>query len=78
MPPWKFILIYGLTFGIMAAVFSAALDVLTGGYTVSQVVRKRIWINLAMAPIAGVFFGYILRWFITRQYAKLKAKEFEP
>ncbi len=77
MPAWKYILIYGLTFGILLAIFTAVIDVLTANVPWSEIFRKRLWINLAMAPIAGVFFGYILRWLSIKQYAKLKAKELE-
>lgn len=78
MPAWKFILVYGLTFGILLAIFTVAIDVLTTNVPWSEVFRKRLWINLAMAPVAGVFFGYILRWLSIKQYAKLKAKENMP
>jgi hypothetical protein len=78
MPAWKFILIYGMTFGVLVAIFTAAIDVLFGGVALSEVFRKRIWVNLAMAPVAGVFFGYILRWMQTKSYQKLKEKEQLP
>ena len=77
MPAWKFILIYGLTFGILLAIFTAVIDVMTANVTWAEIFRKRLWINLATAPMAGVFFGYILRWLSIKQYAKLKAKELE-
>jgi len=78
MPAWKYILIYGLTFGILLAIFTSAADVLTANAPLSEIFRKRLWVNLAMAPVAGVFFGYILRWLSIKQYAKLKAKETMP
>jgi hypothetical protein len=78
MPAWKFILIYGLTFGILLAIFTSIIDVLMGDVSVNEVLRKRIWINLTMAPLAGIFFGYILRWMQTKQYQKLKEKEHLP
>ncbi|NOT51820.1 MAG: hypothetical protein HOP10_11155 [Chitinophagaceae bacterium] len=78
MPAWKFILIYGLIFGVLLAIITSVIDVLAGGVPVSELFRKRLWINLAMAPVAGVFFGYILRWMQTKQYQKLKEKEHLP
>ncbi|MEK7224317.1 MAG: hypothetical protein AAB221_01380 [Bacteroidota bacterium] len=74
---WKYILIYGLSFGVLLAITTAIVDAVTAGAPISGIFKKRIWINLATAPIAGVFFGYILRWLSTKQYAKLKAKEIE-
>ena len=78
MPTWKYLLIYGLTFGVLLAIFTAVIDVLIHDIPVAEVLRKRIWVNLAMAPVAGIFFGYILRWFSIQQYQKLKAKERQP
>lgn len=77
MPPWKYILIYGMIFGVLLAIITAATD-LFQGITVTEILRKRIWVNLAMAPVAGVLFGAILRWLSIKQYFKLKAKERLP
>ncbi len=78
MPRWKYLLVYGLTFGILLAIISSITDVLIVGVPVSEIFRKRIWVNLAMAPFAGFLFGWIMRWLSVKQYIKLKQKESIP
>ena len=78
MPRWKYLLIYGLTSGLLLAIISAITDVLMAGIPISEIFRKRIWVNLAMAPLAGFLFGTILRWLSVKQYLKLKQKESLP
>jgi hypothetical protein len=78
MPKWKFLLIYGLTFGILLAVTSSLADVFLAGVPVAEVLGKRLWINLAMVPVAGFLFAMILRWLNVKQYVKLKQKESLP
>lgn len=78
MPRWKYLLIYGLTFGILLAIISSVTDVLIAGVPVSEVFRKRIWVNLAMAPIAGFLFGSIMRWLSVKQYIRLAEKQSLP
>ncbi len=75
MPRWKYTLIYGLTFGLLATIFSLLIDVLAGRVPLSEIFRNRIWISLAMAPVAGLLFGIILRWLSVKHYLKLKRKE---
>ncbi len=79
MPVWKYILIYGvLSFGILLAIITAVIDVVANGVPVAEIFKKRLWINLAMAPVAGVFYGYIYRWLNIKEYHKLKSKEHLP
>ena len=78
MPSWKYVLIYGLSFGIFLSIGTSIIDVLGQKLPVKEIFKRRIWINLAMAPVAGIFFGYILRWFSIKEYQKLKAKERLP
>jgi hypothetical protein len=73
MPKWKYILIYGLTFGVMAFIFSTLWDLIIDG--------KSIQWNLGLLAsflirlvVGGITFGWILRIFVMREYKKLKAK----
>lgn len=75
LPKWKFYLIYGLTFGILLTIFNAIIDVLFNGVTVAEIFRKRIWIGLATAPLAGFLYGFIIRWLYIKHYMKLKSKK---
>jgi hypothetical protein len=77
MPRWQYILIYGLTFGILMAIFNALTDVLIDKVPLAEIFRKKIWVNLAKAPIGGLLFGIILRWFSVKHYLKLKRKELD-
>lgn len=78
MPRWKYLLMYGLSFGILLGIISCVTDVLIAGVPVSEVFRKKIWVNLAMAPIAGFLFGSIMRWLSVKQYIKLAEKQSLP
>ena len=78
MPRWKYLLMYGLSFGILLGIISCITDVLFAGVPVSEVFRKKIWVNLAMAPIAGFLFGSIMRWLSVKQYIKLAEKQSLP
>lgn len=78
MPRWKYLLMYGLSFGILLGIISCVTDVLFAGVPVSEVFRKKIWVNLAMAPIAGFLFGSIMRWLSVKQYIKLAEKQSLP
>lgn len=78
LPKWKFYLIYGLTFGILLTIFNAIIDVLFNGVTVAEIFRKRIWVGLAMAPLAGLLYAYILRWGYLNHFKKLKKKKDLP
>jgi len=78
MATWKYILIYGFSFGLLASFFSAVIDVWAHNLPVTDIFKKKLWINLALAPVAGLFFGYILRSFSIKQYQKLKEKERLP
>lgn len=78
MPRWKYLLMYGLSFGILLGITSCVTDVLFAGVPVSEVFRKKIWVNLAMAPIAGFLFGSIMRWLSVKQYIKLAEKQSLP
>lgn len=75
---WKFVLVYGISFGLIMIVFSCIFDMVFDHVSFSQLFRKNFWTYLGTAPIAGLFFGLILRWTYTRQYKKLKAKQESP
>jgi len=75
MPRWKYLLVYGLPFGVLLTIISVVTDVLFAGVSVAEIFGRRIWFNLAMIPVAGFLFGFILRWLNVKQYIKLKEKE---
>ena len=75
MPKWKYILFYGLAFGILMVIITSLTDVFFNEITVSEIFRKRLWINLATVPFAGFFYGLLMRWLMVKQYRKLKGKE---
>ncbi|HWR34023.1 MAG TPA: hypothetical protein VN451_10865 [Chitinophagaceae bacterium] len=78
MPKWKFILLYGLSFGLIMVVFSSLTDMLFNHVSFKELFRKRIWNYLTTAPIGGLFYGLMLRWIYIRQRKKIKAKESRP
>ena len=78
MPKWKYLLVYGLSFGIAIAIISPLIDVLIGWVPLSDIFKRRFWINLAMAPLTGYLFASIYRWLSVKQYIKLKEKNHSP
>jgi hypothetical protein len=59
MPRWKFILIYGLIFGVTLVAVTSAIDIVAKRLTVGELVSRRLWINLAIIPISGFLFAKI-------------------
>ncbi|MBI5856632.1 MAG: hypothetical protein HZB42_03190 [Sphingobacteriales bacterium] len=75
-PPVKFIIIYGvLAWGILMGLLVSLLNWLTGEYTLLQLIRKNLWVNLGTFMIGGILFGYLMRRIIARQIKRLKKKE---
>lgn len=75
-PKWKFILIYGvLSWGILTALLYSLVMVLAGQYTFGELLRKNIWINLAIYMIAGILFGWLIRKVIPKSIKRLREKE---
>jgi hypothetical protein len=75
MPRWKYLLLYGLPFGILAVLLTSVIDILVQGITVTEILRKRTWLNLVTIPVAGFLFAKILHWLSVKEYLKLKRKE---
>lgn len=75
MPKWKFILLYGFSFGFLMLIVSSIWDMLFEHLSVSELFGGRFWTYLRVAPIGGFLFGLTMRWVIARQYNKLKGKE---
>jgi hypothetical protein len=75
MPKWKYVLLYGLSFGLLLVIINVITDLLFDNVTLSEIFRRRFWISLATAPLGGILFGLIMRWLSLKQYRKLKDKE---
>ena len=75
MPKWKFILIYGLSFGLLMVIISSIMDIIFEHISLSELFARRFWQYLRTAPIAGLLFGLLARWVYTRHDRKLQTKE---
>lgn len=75
MPRWRFILSYGLFFGLALVLVTSVLEVLTGRATVEQLFLQRFWINLAIIVVSGFLFAKIFHWQLVKKYLALKQKE---
>jgi len=76
MPPYKFVLLYGiLLWGIPVGIFVGLIKVVIGGNTFDMWLKKDLWINLIVFTLAGILFGFITRGMVQRQLKKLKEKE---
>ena len=79
MPSWKFILLFGIvSFGLSMAFIVTIVDALMSRQSVGDGFRNHFLLNLALAPLAGIAYGYFTRKMAARQYKKLKEKEFLP
>ena len=78
MPRWKYLIVYGLPFVIAITIISPLIDVLTGWVPLSELFRRRFWINMAMAPVAGYLFASIFRWLCVKKYLRLIEKNHSP
>jgi len=75
MPRWKYLLIYGVSFGLLLAIISSVIDIELREIPVATVLRTSLWINLAAIPVTGFLFAKIIHWLSVKQYLKLKRKE---
>lgn len=75
MPRAKYLLLYGLTFGILLVVFTTSIDMVQQKTSFAELFRKRIWLNLITIPVTGFLFAKILHWLSVKEYLKLKRKE---
>lgn len=79
MPAWQFVLRKGvLAWGISTALLYTFVSLFTQAKSWDKVVQKDIWINLLMFMLGGIFFGILLRGFISRQVKKLEEKRDLP
>lgn len=73
MPLWKYILIYGLTFGVILFIFLTLSDYffekIVIHWNITLLFRAIITITLT-----GLLYGWILRIFVKRDYKRLKSK----
>lgn len=75
MPRWKYLLLYGLSFGILLAIFTTVIDMETRHITLSEMLRRRIWFSLVTIPVTGFLFARILHWLSVKRYLELKRKD---
>lgn len=73
MPAWKYILIYGLTFGIVLFIFLSLSDYIFEGITFHWNIRLLVKAILIIS-IGGFLYGWLIRIFVKRDYKKLKSK----
>lgn len=75
MPRWKFILIYGLSFGFALVLITSGIDLATKRKTVDEVTGKALWFNLLLIPVSGFIFAKLMHWLTVKKYLELKQKE---
>jgi hypothetical protein len=71
LPKWKYILVYGLSFSVLAAVFTFLTDYLLKNRSFGNFG----WHLLIIIPVATFLYGILMRRFARRNYQKLKRKE---
>lgn len=75
-PRWKYIVVYGLSFGILLVLITTAIDmIMQQGISFAEILKKRIWLNLVTIPVTGFLFAKILHWLRVKEYLRLKRKE---
>jgi hypothetical protein len=75
MPRWKFIVYNGLSFGILLAIVSFAIEIWIQKVPMDEWFRKRFWYNMAAIPVSGFFYARIVHWLYVKKYLQLKQKE---
>ena len=80
MPRWQFVVRKGmLGWGISTAlVYTFLVNILIEGKSGSSILSKHLWINLLTFMLGGIFFGLLLRGFMSRQVKKLEAMQDKP
>jgi hypothetical protein len=73
MPRWKYILIYGLTFGVMLFILSELSDFIFDKKSFQW--NSDLLISFFVKiTFGGITFGWIMRWGGLKDYKTLKAK----
>ena len=75
MPKWKYVLVNGLIFSILLVISNWISDFIRNDKSVSEVIADRPWKYLITIPLSTFLFGFLMHWFISIHYRKLKNKE---
>ena len=73
MPKWKFILIYGLSFAILAFILTTSYNCFFDKKSFHWDIRLLLS-AIIMIPVGGFLYGWIMRKLMRRYYKKLKLK----
>jgi type II secretory pathway component PulL len=74
-PKWEFIIVNGLIWGVLVLIIMLLEQYFFRGHTFKQQWEQGLPITLIFLFLAGLFYGWIIRWLIKRKYGQLKQKE---
>jgi NhaP-type Na+/H+ or K+/H+ antiporter len=75
IPRWKYILMYGIPWGVITPVLITLFELTFGGKSLQQQWREHLWTRFLIFPVMGIFMGLFMRWMMAKQLAKLRKKE---
>jgi hypothetical protein len=75
VPKWRFIILNGLLWGILVLVFMSAVEYFFRKKTFTEQWNDDLPTRLIIMPIAGLFYGWIMRRIAQRKYQQLKQQE---
>lgn len=70
-PKWKFVLAYGLAYGLVMFVFTLAYDYF---FNKEVFTAKEVLIRFVVWLLGGLAYGLLFRWFVERRVKKLERK----
>jgi hypothetical protein len=72
LPRWKFILIYGLSWAFLVLCLMTAYEYF---FERERFTVQNLLVNLSVYPFAGILYGWIMHWFLTKKLKKLEKKQ---
>lgn len=75
MPPFRYILIHGLTWAILLIILMSLIEYIFLKRSLQVQWEEGLLLRIVIMPFAGLLYGWINRQIILNRYRKLKAKE---
>lgn len=75
MPKLKYILIHGLTWGILLLVIMSLIEIFIMKKSLQQQWEEGLLTRIIIMPFAGLLYGWISRRIIEKRFSELQKKE---